>query len=78
MTAFIAKADTYFLTVAGLGGEPEFEQRFSDWAKSLDKILRTEPGAKVDTLFGADATKANVEAKLRALASRPNRTISWC
>lgn len=64
-----ARADSYFLTVAGLGGEPDFETRFSDWAKELDKIYHSEPGAKVDTLSGADATKANVEAKLRALAS---------
>lgn len=63
-----ARADSYFLTVAGLGGEPEFDQRFTEYAKSLDKILRSEAGAKVDTLFGADATKANLEAKLRALA----------
>lgn len=69
-TAFLAKADTYFLTVAGLGGEQEYEQRFSGWAKDLDKILRSEPGAKVETLFGADATKANVEAKMRAIASQ--------
>jgi hypothetical protein len=68
----VARAESYFLTVAGLGGEPEFESRFSDWAKSLDQILRTEPGAKVDTLAGADATKVNIEAKLRALAqSKP-------
>ena len=69
-TAFLAKADTYFLTVAGLGGEQEYEQRFSGWAKDLDKVLRSEPGAKVETLFGADATKMNVEAKLRGIASQ--------
>ncbi len=67
--AVVARADSYFVTVAGLGGEPDFETRFSDWAKDLDKIYRAEPGAKVETLSGADATKANVEAKLRALAS---------
>ncbi len=55
--------------MAGLGGEPDFEQRFTEWAKQLDKIYRAEPGAKVDTLFGPEATKANVEAKLRALAT---------
>jgi hypothetical protein len=68
--AFTARADTYFLTVAGLGGEPDYEQRFSGWAKDLDKIVRGEPGAKVDTLSGKDATKANVEAKLKAIASQ--------
>lgn len=62
------RAESYYLTVAGLGGEPDYEQRFSGWAKELDKILRTEPGAKVETLSGAEATRANVEAKLRDIA----------
>jgi hypothetical protein len=59
-------ADTLYLTIAGLGGEPEYDQRFSGWAKDLDKLLKAaEPNAKVITLFGPEATKANVEAKLR-------------
>lgn len=64
-----ARADSYFLTVAGLGGETEFENRFEDWAKQLDKIYRSDPSSKVDTLYGAQATKANIEAKLRSYAS---------
>jgi hypothetical protein len=68
--ALAAKADTYFLTVAGVGGEQEYEQRFSGWAKDLDKIVRGEPGAKVETLTGKDATKMNVEAKLRTIAAQ--------
>ena len=69
MTSFstAVRAESYFITVAGLGGEPDFDARFTDWAQSLDKILKTEAGAKVETLYGADATKANLEAKLRAL-----------
>jgi hypothetical protein len=66
--AVALRADTYFLTIAGLGGEAEYEQRFTGWAKELDKLLRGEPGAKVDTLMGAEATRANIEAKLRDLA----------
>jgi hypothetical protein len=68
--ALTARADTYFLTVAGLGAEQEYEQRFSGWAKDLDKVVRGEPGAKVETLTGKDATKANMEAKLRAIAAQ--------
>lgn len=68
--ALVARADTYFLTVAGLGAEQEYEQRFSGWAKDLDKVVRGEPGAKVETLTGKDATKANMEAKLRAIAAQ--------
>jgi hypothetical protein len=69
-TAFV-RADTFYLTVAGLGGEPEYDQRFSGWAKDLDKLLHeVEPHAKIKTLYGADATKANVEAYLREVAKQ--------
>jgi hypothetical protein len=65
------RAETFYLTVAGLGGEAEYEQRFSGWAKDLDKLLHTaEPNAKIETLFGADATKANIEARLRDIAKQ--------
>jgi len=63
------RADSYFLTIAGLGGEDQYEQRFTGWASDLNKLLKAEPGAKVDTLSGKDATKTNIEAKLRALAT---------
>jgi Peptidase C13 family len=60
------RAETFYLTVAGLGGAPEYDQRFTGWAKDIDKLLKTaEPNGKIETLMGADATKANVEAKIR-------------
>lgn len=63
------RAETFYLTIAGLGGEPEYDQRFSGWAKDIDKLLKAaEPNAKIQTLYGADATKANVEARLRDIA----------
>ncbi|PYT18099.1 MAG: hypothetical protein DMG59_05530 [Acidobacteria bacterium] len=65
------RADTFYLTVAGLGDEPDYEQRFSGWAKDLDKLLRaSEPGAKITTLSGGEATKANLEARLREIAKQ--------
>jgi hypothetical protein len=63
------RAETFYFTVAGLGGEPEYDARFSGWAKDLDKLLhQVEPQAKIKTLYGADATRANVEAYLHELA----------
>ena len=69
VAAVSLRADSYFLTIAGLGGEDQYEQRFTGWASDLTKLLKAEPGAKVDALSGKDATKANIEAKLRALAT---------
>ena len=68
ITAFTLRAESYFLTVAGLGGEDQYDQRFNGWVSDLGKLLKAEPGAKVDALSGKDATKANIEAKLRALS----------
>src|SRR5581483_2642394 len=64
-------ASTFYVTIAGLGGEPEYEQRFSGWAKDVDKLLKAaEPNAKVDTLTGSGATKAQIEAKLKEIATQ--------
>ncbi|HYA16824.1 MAG TPA: hypothetical protein VEF06_05130 [Bryobacteraceae bacterium] len=67
-----ASAASYFLTVAGLGGEPDYEQRFSMLASDVDKILRTGPqnDKYVETLKGADATKVKMEAALNKIASQ--------
>lgn len=72
------RAESFYFTVAGLGGEPEYEQRFSGWAKDLDKLLKTtETTAKVDTMFGPEATKVNIEAKLRDYAkeAKPDDSV---
>ena len=48
-----AHANTYFVTVAGLGGEPDYEQRFAAMANDLDKLLKASGGAPhVYTLTG--------------------------
>lgn len=65
-----AQATSFYLTVAGLGGEPEYEQRFTGWASDLNKALAGEAGSKVETLSGKDATKANIQAKLSAIATQ--------
>jgi hypothetical protein len=72
------RAETFYFTVAGLGGEPEYDARFSGWAKDLDKLLhQVEPQAKIKTLYGADATRANVEAYLHDLAkeAKPDDSV---
>jgi hypothetical protein len=57
-------ATTFYVTVAGLGGEPEYEQRFSGWAKDIDKALKAAPDSKVETLFGEAATRAAIRSVL--------------
>src|SRR5579864_8563425 len=62
-------AATFYVTVAGLGGEPEYEQRFASQAQEVDKLVRAGgPDAKVTTLSGAQATKANIQSSLAQIA----------
>jgi hypothetical protein len=60
-------ATTYYVTVAGLGGEPEYESRFTSIARELDKVLRVAPDAHVDTLEGDKATRAALEGVLQRI-----------
>ena len=56
------QATTFYVTIGGLGGEPEYDQRFSGWAKDIDKALKSAPDAKVDTLYGPAATREAIRA----------------
>ena len=64
-----ASANTFYVTVAGLGGEPDYEQRFTLLAAEMEKTLKAHaPEASVETLKGASATRANVQAALERVA----------
>lgn len=64
-----ARAATYCVTIAGLGGEPDYEQRFTATANDLDRILKTSGGdIHVVTLTGSNATRAHVEETLANVA----------
>lgn len=63
-----AHAATYYVTIAGLGGEPDYEQRFTANAIDLDKIFRSTAGAQVVTLSGKQSTKARLTETLVSIA----------
>ena len=69
-------AATFYVTVAGLGGEPDYEQRFAvsgagDRQAAACVQFRTP---RVTTLYGPQATKANVQNALAQVArdAKPN------
>ena len=64
-----ARAAVYYVTVAGLGGEPEYDQRFTGLAQNLDKTFKASGAdAHVYTLAGGDATRARLREVLAAVA----------
>jgi hypothetical protein len=67
--ALNTQAATYTVIVAGLGGEPDYEQRFAAAAKDLDRIF-TEAGltSHVYTLSGPQATATRFRDTMNAVA----------
>lgn len=65
--AACVRGATFYITITGLGGEPEYEQRFAGWAKEIDKTLRDAGGdARVETLIAP--TREKMRAALAACA----------
>ncbi len=79
MAALSAHASVYYVTVAGLGGEPDYEQRFTANAKDLDKLFKASASdAHVYTLTGAQATKAQLTETLASIARDAKPEMTWC
>ncbi len=67
--ALQAHAAVYYVTVAGLGGEPDYEQRFTAAAKDLDKVFKAAGStAHVYTLTGPQATASQLKETLASVA----------
>lgn len=61
---------TYSVTIAGLGGAPEYETQFEKWATALDRELHANgAGMQVVTLSGPSATRARIQQALSTVAS---------
>jgi hypothetical protein len=63
-----ARATTYYVIVAGLGGEPDYEQRFTGAAKDLDKVFKASANPHVYTLTGTQSSAAQLRETLGAVA----------
>jgi len=48
--ALAAPAATFYVTISGLGGEPDYEQRFKMWATDIDTSLKRAGNTDVTTL----------------------------
>ncbi len=69
LTASLARADIYYVNVAGLGGEPDYEQRFAALAADLDRIAKAGGAtAHVVTLSGPQATRDHLQQALLDIA----------
>jgi hypothetical protein len=63
-----AGATTHCITIAGLGGEPDYAQRFAAWAQTLELTLREAPETRVHTLSAESARRDNIRATFQTVA----------
>ena len=60
---------TYYVTVSGLGGEAEYETRFSGLAMEAHKLVSSTPEAKAFLQLGPSATKAKIRESFAQIAT---------
>ena len=68
--ATFTHAATQVVVIGGLGGEPEFEERFVEWSEKIASASVTAAGGAdgVHRLSGAAATREAIETRMRTAA----------
>jgi hypothetical protein len=70
LLAASARAANYYVTIAGLGGAPEYESQFEKWANDLNGELKANgPEAHVTTLSGPSVTRHEIKEVLGKIAA---------
>lgn len=69
-------ATTFFLTLSGLGGEPDYVQRFKMWTDDMDSSLK-KAGGDVNVVSMISPTREQIRARLAELSkqSKPNDSV---
>lgn len=71
LAALPAHATVYYVAVGGLGGEPDYEQRFNALIQDVSKILQESSGnIKVYALSGDEATRSRVTEVMGQVAAQ--------
>jgi hypothetical protein len=69
LAALSAPATTFYVTISGLGGEPDYVQRFKMWAEDIDSSLKRAGGdSNVVTLV--EPTRDQIRAQFAELAKQ--------
>ncbi|RZU40016.1 hypothetical protein BDD14_1431 [Edaphobacter modestus] len=70
MAAPQVRASTYYVVVAGLGGEPDYEQRFNAAAKDLEKTFKSAgTNTQAYVLSGPEATASHLKDTFRTVVN---------
>jgi hypothetical protein len=68
LLAVSGQAATFYVTISGLGGEPDYDQRFKMWADDIDSSLKKSGGDPQDVITLVAPTRDVIRAKLAEVA----------
>jgi len=73
LSALSSQATTFYVTISGLGGEPDYVQRFKMWADDIDTSLRRAGGdSNITTL--ESPTREQIRARFAELEKQVKAT----
>ena len=74
--ALSAHATTFYVTISGLGGEPDYDQRFKMWATDIDGSLK-KAGGDANVITMEAPTREQIRAKLGDVSkqAKPNDAL---
>jgi hypothetical protein len=76
LLAVAAHATTFYVTISGLGGEPDYDQRFKMWTEDIDGSLKKAGGdAKVFTLQAPTRDKVQAQFAEIARQAKPDDAL---
>lgn len=67
LAALSAPATTFYVTISGLGGEADYEQRFKMWAEDIDSSLK-KAGGDVSVITLQAPTRDQIRARFADIA----------
>jgi hypothetical protein len=69
--ATAAHAVTHVMVVGGIGGDPQYEQRFAQWSQTIAQASATTTGdtARVQRIFADAARREAIDAQLQKFAT---------
>jgi hypothetical protein len=73
--ALASPAATYFLTISGLGGEPDYDQRFKMWALDIDSNLKKAGNVNVATLIAPNREQIRARFQQLGGAAKPDDSL---
>jgi len=76
LAALSAPATTFYLTISGQGGEPDYDQRFKMWAEDIDGSLKKAGGDTNVTTLQAP-TREQVRARFAELSKTVKPTDAF-